>query len=164
MWRFLRIPVWILPSAFSPQQKWGDLGYGYDLLHWLTRICGIGSGNGLVLSGNKPLPEPMLTQIYCGFECMYFINIARYLFYSKQFGLRIQSPGAVSLWRCPLTSIGIPVIKIRQSHNSVMGIPTQRKMVLTLQQGPRDSFQYQRRHSYYKISWTFEEMILSLWN
>ena len=24
----------------------------------------IGSGNGLVLSGNKPLPEPMLTQIY----------------------------------------------------------------------------------------------------
>ena len=24
----------------------------------------IGSGNGLVLSGNKPLPEPMLTQIF----------------------------------------------------------------------------------------------------
>ena len=24
----------------------------------------IGSGNGLVLSGSKPLPEPMLTQIY----------------------------------------------------------------------------------------------------
>ena len=24
----------------------------------------IGSGNGLVSSGNKPLPEPMLTQIY----------------------------------------------------------------------------------------------------
>ena len=24
----------------------------------------IGSGNGLVPSGNKPLPEPMLTQIY----------------------------------------------------------------------------------------------------
>ena len=25
--------------------------------------CTIGSGNGFVLSGNKPLPEPMLTQI-----------------------------------------------------------------------------------------------------
>ena len=24
----------------------------------------IGSGNGLVPSGNKPLPEPMLTQIF----------------------------------------------------------------------------------------------------
>ena len=24
----------------------------------------IGSGDGLVLLGNKPLPEPMLTQIY----------------------------------------------------------------------------------------------------
>ena len=24
----------------------------------------IGSGNGMVLSGNKPLPEPMFTQFY----------------------------------------------------------------------------------------------------
>ena len=24
----------------------------------------VGSGNGLLLSGNKPLPEPILTQIY----------------------------------------------------------------------------------------------------
>ena len=32
--------------------------------HWtLLKIIQIGSGNGLVLSGNKPLPEPMLTQI-----------------------------------------------------------------------------------------------------
>ena len=30
---------------------------------WLVNI---GSGNGLVPSGNKPLPEPMLTQIYAG--------------------------------------------------------------------------------------------------
>ena len=28
---------------------------------WLVNI---GSGNGLVPSGNKPLPEPMLTQTY----------------------------------------------------------------------------------------------------
>ena len=30
--------------------------------YWLYVI--IGSGNGLVSSGNKPLPEPKLTQIY----------------------------------------------------------------------------------------------------
>ena len=30
-------------------------------LHWWS--VNIGSGNGLVPSGNKPLPEPMLTQI-----------------------------------------------------------------------------------------------------
>ena len=30
----------------------------------LTDKSNIGSGNGLVLPGNKPLPEPMLTQIY----------------------------------------------------------------------------------------------------
>ena len=29
----------------------------------LTDDVNIGSGNGLVPSGNKPLPEPMLTQI-----------------------------------------------------------------------------------------------------
>ena len=27
-------------------------------------LVNIGSGNGLVSSGNKPLPEPVLTQIY----------------------------------------------------------------------------------------------------
>ena len=31
-------------------------------LHWWS--VNMGSGNGLVPSGNKPLPEPMLTQIY----------------------------------------------------------------------------------------------------
>ena len=30
----------------------------------LTIDVSIGSGNGLAPSGNKPLPEPMLTQIY----------------------------------------------------------------------------------------------------
>ena len=30
----------------------------------LNIIVNIGSGNGLVPSGNEPLPEPMLTQIY----------------------------------------------------------------------------------------------------
>ena len=33
--------------------------------HWTSLIkVSVGSGNGLVPSGNKPLPEPMLTQIY----------------------------------------------------------------------------------------------------
>ena len=36
--------------------KWMSLG-----LHWWS--VNIGSGNGLMPSGNKPLPEPMLTQI-----------------------------------------------------------------------------------------------------
>ena len=31
---------------------------------YLTDDKSIGSGNGLVPLGNKPLPEPMLTQIY----------------------------------------------------------------------------------------------------
>ena len=29
----------------------------------ISQQVNIGSGNGLVLSGNKPLPEPILTQI-----------------------------------------------------------------------------------------------------
>ena len=41
-------------------------GWGSDMnvtgLHWWS--VNIGSGDGLVPSGNKPLPEPMLTQIY----------------------------------------------------------------------------------------------------
>ena len=31
--------------------------------HWWLPVISIGSGNGLVPSSNKPLPEPMLTQI-----------------------------------------------------------------------------------------------------
>ena len=36
--RFLRVPVQILPSAFSPQGKCGDLGYG------ISKICPITTG------------------------------------------------------------------------------------------------------------------------
>ena len=35
-----------------------------DECQWILLMINIGSGNGLVLSGNKPLPEPVLTQIY----------------------------------------------------------------------------------------------------
>ena len=38
-----------------PQDTWPHL--------WIVNI---GSGNGLVPSGNKPLPEPLLTHIYVG--------------------------------------------------------------------------------------------------
>ena len=45
------------------------MGFTLNLLapggsHWLVNI---GSANGLVLSGNKPLPEPVLTQIYVSY-------------------------------------------------------------------------------------------------
>ena len=39
------------------------------------REVNIGSGNGLVPSGNKPLPEPMLTQIYVTLDLNVLTNI-----------------------------------------------------------------------------------------
>ena len=37
----------------------------YDIaLRCTPQLVNIGSGNGLVSSGNRPLPEPMLTQSY----------------------------------------------------------------------------------------------------
>ena len=39
----------------------------------------IGSGNGLVPSGNKPLPEPMLTQIYVAIWRQLFFQFATIL-------------------------------------------------------------------------------------
>ena len=45
-----------------------DVSLIYEIaLRWMPRdltAVNIGSGNGLVQLGNKPLPEPMLTQIY----------------------------------------------------------------------------------------------------
>ena len=38
----------------------GEIEPGTIPKHWVN----IGSCNGLLLSGNKPLPDPMLTQIY----------------------------------------------------------------------------------------------------
>ena len=45
----------------------GGWGISYEItVKWmpLDLTDYIGSGNGLVPSGDKPLPEPMLTQIY----------------------------------------------------------------------------------------------------
>ena len=39
----------------------------FDFTEWWSD--NIGSGNGLVASGNKPLPEPMLTQISDAIWC-----------------------------------------------------------------------------------------------
>ena len=39
----------------------------------------IGSGNGLVPSGNKPLPEPMLTQDLCHHMASLGHNVLSYL-------------------------------------------------------------------------------------
>ena len=35
----------------------------------------IGSGNGLMPSGNKPLPEPMLTQCYVGHNAFISVQV-----------------------------------------------------------------------------------------
>ena len=51
----------------------GTIGKNYsqenatEQLWWRVNI---GSGNGLVPSGNKPLPEPMLTQIHVACDHM----------------------------------------------------------------------------------------------
>ena len=52
--RILVIDGWGISSEIA--LIWLSLG-----LHWWS--VNIGSGNGLVPSGNKPLPKPMLTQI-----------------------------------------------------------------------------------------------------
>ena len=41
---------------------WNCYQVNATTLHW--SLVNIGAGNGLVPSGNNPLPEPMLTQIY----------------------------------------------------------------------------------------------------
>ena len=42
-------------------------------LHWWP--VNIGSGNGLLPSGNKPLPEPMVTQIFVARKGMSFVYL-----------------------------------------------------------------------------------------
>ena len=46
---------------------WNCSNMNVTRLHWWVNI---GSGNGLVPSGNKPLPEPMLTQISVAIWCL----------------------------------------------------------------------------------------------
>ena len=55
--------------------------------HWY--LVNIGSGNGLVLSGNKPLPEPMLTDLYCHMTSLGHNELNQYTgnikFYSQNY-------------------------------------------------------------------------------
>ena len=52
----------ILSDWWLRHLLWNCTNVNVTGLHWWS--INIGSGNGLVPSGNKPLPEPMLTQIY----------------------------------------------------------------------------------------------------
>ena len=62
--------------------------------------------------------------------------------------------GPVSIWRC-LTSIGIPSIKIRRSHDRlifIMEIPISRKTVFILIQGPGPWFNIKMSSYQYRTS------------
>ena len=55
------------PVAFTPGQVYDKkqvykFAVTSHIFQW--QLVNIGSGSGLVLSGNEPLPEPILTQIY----------------------------------------------------------------------------------------------------
>ena len=52
---------WKLRMQFSPVLTWF---ISQNVTEWGRLLVNIGSGNGLVLSGNKPLPEPMLAKFY----------------------------------------------------------------------------------------------------
>ena len=66
--------------------------------------------------------------------------------------------GAVPIWICCLTSIGISIIKISQSHDHlifIMEISIPGMTIFVLRQGPRDHLNmevlsHQYRHSHYK--------------
>ena len=49
-------------------KSWNTLFSSEHLTHWVT-LQDIGLVNGLVSSYNKPLSEPMLTQIYIAVWC-----------------------------------------------------------------------------------------------
>ena len=64
-------PQWVYNLIFKLIQTSSLVFHSQIALRWMPQnTCddncqvNIGSGNGLVPSGNKPLPEPILTQIY----------------------------------------------------------------------------------------------------
>ena len=60
--RVIRGPYCITKDIYLDHILWNWASVIATRPHWWT--VNIGSGNGLVLSGNKRLPEPMLTQIF----------------------------------------------------------------------------------------------------
>ena len=65
----------LLIAVYPTKQLWNLLSHGMQLTHWSLRVdviklslriglqCNIGLGNDLVPSGNKPLPESVLTYV-----------------------------------------------------------------------------------------------------
>ena len=58
---------WIFSDWWLRYLLWNFLNMNVTGLHWWS--VKIGSGNGLTPSGTKPLPEPMLTQIFVAIWC-----------------------------------------------------------------------------------------------
>ena len=61
----LMIDCWCISCEIDPSYMWLNL----------TDDVNIGSGNGLVLSSNKQLPEPMLTEIHVAILRHYAIMV-----------------------------------------------------------------------------------------
>ena len=64
MRRFLRVPVRILPSAFSPQGKCGDLGYG-TWSHFMDPTNRAIKGVLLYQAQSTPKTIGILTKVFC---------------------------------------------------------------------------------------------------
>ena len=75
----------------------------------LTKVC-LSSGNGLLLTGNKQLSKPLMTMIYDT------IFLERWPLYWN------GDMGSVSMWRCCITGIGIPIIKIRYDLMTILSL------------------------------------------
>ena len=88
-----------------------------------------------------PHPRPNPTPWICfNFWTASFIKFSRFIYNTVLFNTILQKSGAVSIYRCRLTSIGIPFIKIRRPHDHlifIMEIPLPGNAVLILKQGPR---------------------------
>ena len=69
MLRDVAVTLNMLNYSFETHSKDNILSISCEIAHrWMCKvslmIINIGSGNGLVLSSNKPLPDPMLAQLY----------------------------------------------------------------------------------------------------
>ena len=58
----LELVIFKLISRYIVYFLWNCTHVNATRPHW--RLVNVGSGNGLVLSGNKPLPDPTLTRVY----------------------------------------------------------------------------------------------------
>ena len=78
-------PSWLVYKKYlssHEQTSVHDLYFEHFLLTWphlnATRpqwwLVNIGSGNGLLSSGNKPLPDPKVTQIYVAINSLQYVN------------------------------------------------------------------------------------------